>query len=156
MRGCIVVARGGCIVVAFTTMEEVSLSHVELELYQRDGFLVRKSLFTESELQQLRSAAEKCAIAGAELSALKTGTATYDKSRPNMPVRPYDLDGNRFVDIGYLTVQFEHGENTTNDVRVIEPVSTGSIYLNASTTQMNFIFSYIVGARTGFTLRRLD
>jgi hypothetical protein len=99
-----------------------ALSRNELEAYQRDGFLVRQNVFKEAELQQLRSAAEHCATAATGLSALSEGTATYDLSRPNMPVRPYELDGNRFVDIGYLTVQFEHGENKPHDVRVIEPV----------------------------------
>lgn len=74
--------------------------------YERDGYFIRESIFDINEINELRAAAESAAQKA--LSASAAG-------------RAYLLDGNRFVDVGYLTVQFEHlpGSRT---IRVIEPV----------------------------------
>lgn len=83
-----------------------ALSDSERQRYAEDGFLIRKRVFSEAELVELREAAE-CAARRARALA-ETG-------------RGYHLDGNRFVDAGHLTVQFEHCAGSRT-VRVIEPV----------------------------------
>lgn len=82
------------------------LSAEELGQYRRDGYLIRKSVMTQYELEQLRQASED-AVARA-LSLSKQG-------------KTYLLDNKRFVDTDYLTVQFEH-QIDSQTIRVIEPV----------------------------------
>jgi hypothetical protein len=83
------------------------LSDAELSLYQSEGFLIRESVFSLEELESFRIAAERaCEAARHQSSQGKT----------------YILDDKRFVDIGHLTVQFEH-QLDTELVRVIEPVN---------------------------------
>ncbi|MFT7245392.1 MAG: hypothetical protein ACI82A_002760 [Candidatus Azotimanducaceae bacterium] len=83
------------------------LSDVELSTYQHEGFLIRESVFTLAELESFRAASERaCESARNQSSGGKT----------------YILDNKRFVDIGHLTVQFEH-QPQTELVRVIEPVN---------------------------------
>ena len=94
--------------------DTMALTSDELEAYWRDGFLVKKSVFSERECEILRMAAERSSAAAIELS--------NDSSS-----KPYHLDGNRFVDCsktrgGHLTVQFEH-QKGSSCVRVIEPVN---------------------------------
>lgn len=83
-----------------------SLSAEELFKYQRDGFLIRTDVFDKEELVVLRAAVE---------AAVAHATELCEQGET------YHLDEKRFVDIGFMTVQFEHcpGSNT---VRVIEPV----------------------------------
>jgi hypothetical protein len=99
-----------------------ALSASEVSTYQRDGFLVRRSVFSRDELKDLQLAAEHAAATVTKLTTSGRDTGTYDDDRPHMPIQSYELDGKRFRDIGYLTVQFEVGEDRTNDIRVIEPV----------------------------------
>jgi len=83
------------------------LSDVELSTYQSEGFLIRESVFSPAELESFRAASERaCEAARDQSSQGKT----------------YILDNKRFVDIGHLTVQFEH-QPETELVRVIEPVN---------------------------------
>lgn len=82
------------------------LSDEEQARYRAQGFLVRSSVFCAAELAELTSAVE-CA-AQAALQSVDQG-------------KTYFLDTNRFVDIDFMTVQFEH-EQGSNTVRVIEPV----------------------------------
>ena len=103
-----------------------SLSADELAAYRRDGYLIRESVFKPHELAELRDAAERATATAARWIGLTDeDTATYDAARPELPVTPYTLnDGDvdrRFIDVGYLTVQYEL-DATTNAVRVIEPV----------------------------------
>ncbi len=83
-----------------------SLTEEELFSYRRDGFLIREKVFPEAELPQLRDAVEQAvAKAFGQVAGGKT----------------YHLDGKRFVDVGSMTVQFEHRPGT-DTIRVIEPV----------------------------------
>lgn len=84
-----------------------SLTAKELQSYQEDGFLIRPAVFTDQETDALRAAAENaCQVAIKQASEGQT----------------YHLDGKRFVDINYWTVQFEY-ETERQSVRVIEPVN---------------------------------
>jgi hypothetical protein len=82
------------------------LSPVELAAYRRDGFLVRERVFSDVEIVTFQDAAER---ASAQAIALCGGGQTYL------------LDGKRFVDVGHMTVQFEHSPGSEL-VKVIEPV----------------------------------
>ena len=79
----------------------------ESECYARDGCFVRERAFSEGECKELRNAAERVVTAARSLTS--TGNL-------------YRLDGNRFVDAGHITFQFEHAEDTES-LRVIEPVN---------------------------------
>jgi len=78
----------------------------ELAGFALDGFLIRRSVFRPDEVAALRDAVERAAVLAAKLS--ETG-------------RTYLLDGNRFVDVDEMTIQFEHTLNSET-IRVIEPV----------------------------------
>ena len=82
------------------------LTGTEQRDYSTDGYLVRRSVFSEKEIDQLRDAVECAATRALALS--REG-------------KTYWLDGKRFVDIGHITVQFEHMPET-DTIRVIEPV----------------------------------
>lgn len=82
------------------------LSPEERDSYLVTGYLVRESVFSEHELVALRDAAENAC----EMAREKAASG-----------RTYYLDQKRFVDIGHLTVQFEH-QPDSDQVRVIEPV----------------------------------
>lgn len=83
------------------------LTDQEYRSWQDDGFFVRPSVFAGGELEALRFAA---------------GEAEAEAVRRAKSGKAYFLDGKRFVDEGYLTVQFEHHDPETHQVRVIEPV----------------------------------
>lgn len=91
-----------------------SLSKTELEQYEQDGFLIRKSVFTVDEIDCLRVAAE---------AACEKAVSMCDEGKT------YILDGKRFVDVGYTTIQFEHATGS-NTARVIEPVHELNSELN--------------------------
>ncbi len=84
------------------------LSTSEFVHYRRLGFVVKEQVFSPVQLNALRAAAD-AAVAQAR-----------DMVRAE-DARSYVLDGNRFVDVGHITVQFEHHAQA-QDVRVIEPV----------------------------------
>jgi ectoine hydroxylase-related dioxygenase (phytanoyl-CoA dioxygenase family) len=81
------------------------LTAEEARRYAEDGFFARERVFDAAEVRALGAAAEQTAAAAARASAAG---------------RPYVLDGNRFVDIDGVTVQFEHHPGS-DTVRVIEP-----------------------------------
>jgi hypothetical protein len=98
------------------------LSDSEMSGYKSKGFLVRDKVFSDSELIEFCSAAQQAQKDAVEL--IVKGTDQECK------IQPYALDGNRFTDIDFITVQFEHG--VANDaVRVIEPVNELSERFNA-------------------------
>ena len=98
------------------------LTNSEFSDYQSKGFLIRERVFSASELSLLRSAAQQAQTDAVEL--IQHGAAQGRK------IQPYALDGNRFTDIDFITVQFEHG--VANDaVRVIEPVNELSQHFDA-------------------------
>lgn len=82
------------------------LSETEQRSYASDGFLIRESAFDTTEVDVLRGAVEQAALQAMELA--ETGTT-------------YILDGKRFVDAGYTTVQFEPDPGS-DTIRVVEPV----------------------------------
>ena len=84
---------------------ENNLTSKEKSSYRADGFLVRENIFSKSEVFKINEALERAASKALLLS--QEGTA-------------YHLDGKRFVDYDYLTVQFEPGLDS-EIIRVIEP-----------------------------------
>jgi hypothetical protein len=84
---------------------EKNLTSKEESFYKREGFLVRENIFSKSEVFKINDALERAALKALLLS--RKGTA-------------YHLDGKRFVDSDYLTVQFEPGLDSET-IRVIEP-----------------------------------
>jgi hypothetical protein len=82
------------------------LSELEQRNYAADGFLIRASAFTPMEVETLRDAVERAALRAMQLA--ESGAT-------------YVLDGKRFVDSGYTTVQFEP-ESGSDTIRVVEPV----------------------------------
>ena len=84
----------------------LSLNAQEQGSWTQDGYFVREAVFDTPELTELRCAVEQAAATAA--AQAQTG-------------RTYLLDGKRFVDAGFRTVQFEH-EPGSETVRVIEPV----------------------------------
>ena len=83
-----------------------SLSAQELLDYQSNGYLIRRNVFGADELVSLREAVE---------AAVQHATELCEQGDT------YHLDGKRFVDVGTMTVQFEHCPGS-QAVRVIEPV----------------------------------
>ncbi|MEC8072754.1 MAG: phytanoyl-CoA dioxygenase family protein [Pseudomonadota bacterium] len=84
------------------------LSVQELAEYRTNGFVVRRSVFQRRELGALRRAAD-------------IAVATAQQLSRSVAAKQYLLDCHRFVDIGHVTVQFEHHEQA-RQIRVIEPV----------------------------------
>lgn len=82
------------------------LTAAELAAYRADGYLLRPSVFGAREVETFRLAAEEASERAIAASAAG---------------RTYHLDGKRFVDVGHMTVQFEHRPDS-DLVRVIEPV----------------------------------
>lgn len=87
-------------------MREMALSPEEQSAYLETGYLVRESIFDAGEIAELRAASD---------------AACHSAREKALSGRTYFLDQKRFVDIGYLTVQFEH-QPDSEQVRVIEPV----------------------------------
>lgn len=82
------------------------LSEVERRAWEQDGFFLRAAAFSAAEVDALREAAER--IAGAAAAAATRGG------------RAYAVDGNRYVDVQEVTVQYEHREGSRT-LRVVEP-----------------------------------
>ncbi|MEM7216806.1 MAG: phytanoyl-CoA dioxygenase family protein [Pseudomonadota bacterium] len=85
------------------------LGDAEVRDYRREGWCVRAGALSAHETAALRDAVER------------VGTSTLQRIAEKSAARTYHLDGNRFVDIGHTTVQFEHHEDSQT-LRVIEPV----------------------------------
>ena len=77
----------------------------EARAYLKDGFFVRRSVFSRAELRELHDAAECVAELAASASQSEVG---------------YDIDGNRYVDTVDATLQFEHHRGSKT-LRVVEP-----------------------------------
>ena len=84
----------------------MQLTSKEQEQWLEEGFFIRPEQFDEAQLGLLRAAADAVALATAA-QALAGDS--------------YQLDGNRFVDIDHVTLQYEHEVNSSQ-LRVIEPV----------------------------------
>lgn len=85
--------------------EKYALSADELRAWSEDGFLIQPSVFREDELRELRDAAEAVVV---QATALCEGGSAYR------------IDGNRYVESGCATIQFEHAPGSST-IRVIEP-----------------------------------
>jgi len=88
------------------TREGLRLSSEERKAYTENGFFIRRALFNDDELADLRAAAER-AVAQAECAA-------------GVPDACYAIDGNRYIEAGGTTIQLEHSEGSQT-VRVLEP-----------------------------------
>ena len=84
-----------------------ALSTSEAKQYRDNGFFIRRHVFQDQEIFKFIEAVEISVIEAKELA--KKGKA-------------YILDGKRFVDIDFLTVQFELKESTET-IKVIEPAN---------------------------------
>ncbi len=82
------------------------LCDAERSAWREDGFFLRPTVFSEPELEVLRAAAERVGAAAARIAAREG--------------RAYQIDGNRYVDAGAMTVQYEHDSGTPT-LRVVEP-----------------------------------
>ena len=87
--------------------ENYFFSQDELLSYKKRGYLIREGVFSSQEIDQLLISVERA------IESIKKLVPAGET---------YFLDGNRFVDIGNITVQYEHFEGS-QDIRVIEPVS---------------------------------
>ena len=93
--------------------EPASLTAAELAHYAVHGFVVRQNVFDSQEREIFCAAAERV-----EATMLSLADGVEHSSR----YADYRLDGNRFVDVQHVTVQFEHGANARL-LRVVEPVN---------------------------------
>jgi ectoine hydroxylase len=78
----------------------------ERRAFDEDGFFLRAEVFSPSECEELRAAAER-AVAVAAAAAARAGES-------------YQVDGNRYCEAGGSTIQFEHRPDSET-IRVIEP-----------------------------------
>ena len=88
------------------TRDRLRLSSEERKTYTETGFLIRRAVFDDDELADLRAAAER-AVARAASAA-------------GAPDACYAIDGNRYIEAGGTTIQLEHSEGSQT-VRVLEP-----------------------------------
>lgn len=88
-------------------MSDVGLRLTERErsAWREDGFFLRRAAFSPAEVESLREAAERVRAIACELA--RDG-------------RRYEVDGNRYVDAGAVTVQMEHARESAA-LRVVEP-----------------------------------
>ena len=81
------------------------LSAAERRAFREDGFFARRGVFDSAEIESLRDAAERVRAVALRLA---------------VEGRPYEVDGNRYVDAGAVTVQLEHRPGSPS-LRVVEP-----------------------------------
>ena len=93
--------------------QATKLTAAELAHYEEHGFVVRRDVFDPWECVALRSAAQRVE---AKMLALA------DEAEQSNRRADYRLDGNRFVDIEHVTLQFEHYASARK-LRVVEPVN---------------------------------
>jgi ectoine hydroxylase-related dioxygenase (phytanoyl-CoA dioxygenase family) len=95
-------------------MTDWKLSEAERRQYEEDGFFARESVFDAADLGRFRAAAERVA------ERAKNEVLSLAASEASDPDQGYRIDGNRYVEAGRSTVQFEHREDSRT-IRVIEP-----------------------------------
>jgi ectoine hydroxylase-related dioxygenase (phytanoyl-CoA dioxygenase family) len=95
-------------------MTDWKLSEAERRQYEEDGFFARESVFDAADLERFRAAAERVA------ERAKNEVLSPAASEASDPDQDYRIDGNRYVEAGRSTVQFEHREDSRT-IRVIEP-----------------------------------
>lgn len=84
------------------------LTERERRAWTEDGFFLRRAAFGPDEIAELRAAAERVRARAAALAS---------------EGRAYAVDGNRYVDVGSVTVQLEHHAESSA-LRVVEPFHT--------------------------------
>jgi ectoine hydroxylase len=82
-----------------------ALRDAERRAWRDDGFFLRRAGFAAGEVEALRDAAERVRALAMRLA---------------VEGRPWEVDGNRYVDAGAVTVQLEHRPGSTS-LRVVEP-----------------------------------
>lgn len=82
-----------------------SLTEQELLFYRQHGYLIRSEVFDTAEVADFSAAVERAVKRAFDQTAFG---------------ETYHLDRKRFVDVGNMTVQFEH-QAETDTIRVIEP-----------------------------------
>jgi ectoine hydroxylase-related dioxygenase (phytanoyl-CoA dioxygenase family) len=82
------------------------LTPAERRAWEEDGFFLRRGVFVQDELADLRVAAERVVTIGMAAAVA--------------PDEDYAIDGNRYVEAAGSTIQLEHREGSST-VRVMEP-----------------------------------
>ncbi|MDA7718307.1 phytanoyl-CoA dioxygenase family protein [Pseudomonadales bacterium] len=82
-----------------------ALTEAEIQAYQSQGFILRRSVFSRVEIEQFNAAIDR--LAAAVIAQSHEG-------------QEYRLDGRRFVDLDSQTLQFEPAP-FEQDLRVLEP-----------------------------------
>lgn len=115
-------------------MADWTLEESERAQYEELGFFARASVFGAADLDELRAAAERVAKRAA-LEALRVDSGQTHREESAAPRSAeestgvqdeqgasvdYRIDGNRYVEAGNSTVQFEHKADSRT-IRVIEP-----------------------------------
>jgi len=85
---------------------DLDLTPEERKRWDEDGFFVRKAVFSEAEIEELRAAGE-------DVVAAATDAVTREGES-------YRIDGNRYHEAGGATIQYEHAPGSRT-IRVIEP-----------------------------------
>lgn len=93
-------------VASTTRVAAARVTDAERHAWREDGYFGRTAVFSAAELEAFRSAAERVGAAAAQIAA-RDG-------------RAYQIDGNRYVDAGAVTVQYEHQAGSPT-LRVVEP-----------------------------------
>ena len=82
-----------------------ALTETEIQAYQSQGFILRRSVFSRVEIEQLNAAIDR--LVAAVIAQSHEG-------------QEYRIDGRRFVDLDNQTLQFEPAP-FEQDLRVLEP-----------------------------------
>ena len=82
-----------------------SLTESEWRAWREDGFFVRRTAFDAQEVDAMRAASDR--VRDTALRLVTEG-------------RAYEVDGNRYVDAGAITVQLEHRPGSPS-LRVVDP-----------------------------------
>ena len=95
-------------------MADWTLTEAERRQYEDDGFFARDSAFDAADIERFRAAAERVA------AQANNDVLSLSVSEARSSAQDYRIDGNRYVEAGGSTVQFEHQEDSRT-LRVIEP-----------------------------------
>jgi len=95
------------------------ITDTERRQYADDGFFVRQNVFGAEDLDRFRAAAERVVQAATRTSLEEVAPSVAGKAS-GVSELDYQIDGNRYVETGDATVQFEHHADSET-IRVIEP-----------------------------------
>jgi ectoine hydroxylase len=97
----------------------LQITNTEQRQYAEDGFFVRENVFGSRDLERFRLAAERV-VETATQASLEGARSQLSSEEHGNSDSDYRIDGNRYVETGDATVQFEHGVGS-DTIRVIEP-----------------------------------